>query len=136
MKKKVDVQEEVIDEVNDDVEEPTSITPQERTDAIFGKYESWEDRKVSEFVSAFGISEKELMSIVSQYKKGRGLMLSQQAEQNRKMNAEKASDLANKESVEAHSVEVAELLVRNHGFRVTDVKAIGFGKKTWKLVKI
>ena len=91
------------------------------------------DRPLKDFLEEHGVTEKEIVEIISAYKKD-SIVSVNQSMNNAMKNAEiKALELSDGDSVETIDLYVAEILTKKYGFECNTVTS---NPKTWVLNKI
>jgi hypothetical protein len=128
------VVEEEIGEVTEHDNSTTTITPQEVKDRIFdGGEKTLVETPFKEWLSKWGITEKEANDLASRYVKGSAIDTTQKMNINQKLGSEEAQRLAKlrKHSLSTSSIFTAESLCKDHGYKVIQVKS--GPPKTWFL---
>lgn len=94
------------------------------------------NRPFSEALAEYYITEKEFVTILKAWKDGGKIPVEMQMKQRADKGKGEAKLLSEKESVETHSLDTAESLVKEFGFEVLTVRASnGRAPKTWVLRK-
>lgn len=94
------------------------ITIDERIDNIYKgtRVESRVENTLGSFLEEFELTEEELMDIVRTYKSGSPQKVTQIIKINQELGAKGAVALKDQTDVETYDLNVAEALVKNHGF--------------------
>jgi hypothetical protein len=94
------------------------------------------NRPLSEFLSEFDVTEKEVRALIRQFKGGGKITVTQQIQNNQEFGEKNAEQYKDEENVSVTNLYVAEALVTKYNFEVTDVRsAKGNRPKTWVLRK-
>jgi hypothetical protein len=129
-----EIVEEEITEEEEIIEKP--VTPKDRTKNIFKDTEKPKySRDLDAFLNYYGVTEKEVISLIKQYKDGKPLNITQSIKQN-VMSAEAKAKVMVENHTEGElvtsSLHVAEALVTKHNYKVDRVTS---NPKTWVLYK-
>jgi hypothetical protein len=106
-------------------EEPVETNYEERINSIFKDSikERDQNRPISEFLTEFDITEKELRQVVRQYKGGNSISISQGLA-NKAIRAKNiAESLSDRDMVETRDSFTAEILEANYGFTCIEVRS-------------
>lgn len=118
-------------------EEKPRPEPKPKSRVFDFKEKEYAPLPLQEFLDDFKISEKDLRSIVRQYKDGRPISTHQQLRSKMDAASNKIDELKDLDECEVTNLQVAELLVKNHGFTAVEVRGRkGTGPKTWVLKKL
>ena len=109
-----------------------TITPEESTEKIFGKIETNVDKPLKDFLTEFGVTEKELRNIIRTYKDGKPLDVLQDIKRKTEYGENSAESLKDNDKVETKQLAIADALVHKHGFKVEKVTS---NPKIWYLHK-
>ena len=109
------------------------ITPQELTERIFKKDVTMVNEPLSEFLKEFELTERELRQIVRQYKTGSAMTALESIEREVKVGKTEAEKLLGENNVRTTNLQVAEILKKQHGYTVTEVKS--GPPQTWVLIR-
>lgn len=141
--------EEYVGEIEDTIDEPIVIpedmTEEEAKAIVSGQgqmdnifkdsviiKEKPEDDSISTILSEFNLTYKELRAVITAYSNGVPVDVTQTIERNQMVGVDGADKLKNLQETTTINLNVAEELVKAHGFVVTEVKG---SPKTWYLQK-
>jgi len=127
-----DVRKEEKEKVIPIEKEKVTITPEETTEKIFGKPETNVDKPLKDFLTEFGVTEKELRSIIRTYKDGKPLDVIQDIKRKTEYGENSAESLKDNDKIETKQLAIADALVHKHGFKVEKVTS---NPKIWYLHK-
>ena len=117
----------------DVVSEKDSVTPKEITKTIFGEQDTNIEKPLNDLLEEFDITEKELRSIIRNYKNGEQLDVLQNIKRKQEFGERSAEELKDKDNVETCNLDIADALVHKFNFKV--IKVSSKPKKTWFLKK-
>jgi len=109
------------------------IDPKNRLKNIMSIKDADPNRSLQSLLDEFDVTERELVGILSQYKKGRSISTSQSIVKNQKAGDSGAFILKDEKECETTSLHVAEALEKSYGFICVDVRR--GPPKTWSLIK-
>ena len=109
-----------------------TITSDEKTEKLFGKKETNVDKPLKDFLVEFGVTEKELRSIIRTYKDGKPLDVIQDIKRKTEYGENSAESLKDNDEVKTKQLAIADALVHKHGFKVEKVTS---NPKIWYLHK-
>ena len=119
-------------DIPDVVEAPVKVR---HVDQVFdGANRKYADRPLEDFLKRYSISEEDLTKIVLNYKTGKPIPVAQQIKHKLDIEKKEAEKLVGADSLTVTSIEKADVLVNQHGYKCTEVKGIK-GVKTWFLTK-
>lgn len=99
--------------------------------------ETHEDQPLKVFLDEFGLTEKELRSIVTNYKEGKPLPIEHQNKINAQRGFKEAKEKQKQSVVITTNLYAAESLVKDFGFECVGVKSASpTSPKVWELKKI
>ena len=112
--------------------EKVTITSEETTEKLFGKPETNVDKPLKDFLTEFGVTEKELRNIIRTYKDGKPLDVLQDIKRKTEYGENSAESLKDNDKVETKQLFIADALVNKYGFKVEKVTR---NPKIWYLHK-
>lgn len=117
--------------------EKKGITHKEVESNIFNVKQRDPDRPLSEALQEFDITEHEFISLLKQWKGEGNVPLEMRLKQKAKIGYETAEKFKDQEIAEVHTVESAETLEKEFGFKCIEVRSPkGTTPKTWVLKKL
>jgi len=127
-------------EINEDdilPKEDGVITYKERIEGIFdGPKQTNAEMILGDYLKLKGLTLSELNHIVTQFKGGSGIPISQRLKRDQDIGKERASKLKDESRVETDDVLTAEWLRKDYGFKWIETRsARGTTPKTWVLEK-
>jgi rRNA maturation endonuclease Nob1 len=121
--------QEELTEVEEEVSAPIAETPK----LFAGAVQDYKNMTLKEYMDLKKIEFADLNALVGQFKEGKMTTPNQVIKQRIEIGAKNAEELKDRDKVSVHDVSTAEQLVKNYGFKVTNVKS--GPPRTWVLEK-
>jgi len=130
--------EVLVGDESTDVEPSNTVSKVQQTQNIFNVDQSKYDlsKTIKDVIDEYAITAEEFFTVMKQWKTGATIPLKLRLNRKMEIGRDIADQHKDESNVEVSNLEAAEILVKDYGFKCTDVvSAKGVKPKTWVLVK-